>query len=598
MELVNGCIYKPNRILYYINPTDEEKEAFYHGSLPDVLMKYNGAFGTYDQPGLFLLKNGAETKTVLGIEYRADDELVEYPENLDTIEIKGSFMVSSVVTDIQELDDEAVKEGIRIVAEKRNIISSRRDLITPKEYPDIIEVFTLNNRNRILIDTNEVDKDKFFGTPNLVTDLEKSLYYDLNHDVLSGHYNWGHIWPLVSGYGLIGIQDFAFIHFDVKEFKALNVVYGHNVANSVLSKVVEHLNKQDWIYHSARCDNDNFSAMIKDMPEEVMRKKLFDFFEEISVLDNDPSYHIYYRCGVVPMRNTVLLGDRVADAGKQAQRMGTKLYETEITFYNDSMSDNEDWSIKTKKYLDTAIKNDEFLIYLQPKYDIHSEKLLGAEALIRWKYRGKELLSPFRFIPIFETGGLISKLDDIVLHKVCENLKRWKDEGTDLYPISVNLSRKSLFRSDLVDHLTSIVDQYGVDHNLVDFELTETAAYDDQENMVKVLSELKKRGFRISMDDFGTGYSSLSLLSMLPLDTIKIDKSFVDEIGDDKDDDKECIVLRHIIGMGKELKLICLAEGAEEKSQVDKLRTMGLEVVQGYYYSKPLPVEEYELKIK
>lgn len=598
MDLINGCIYKPKRSLFYINPSEEEKQAFFDGIIPERLQKYYGAYGTYDCPGLFIIRQNESVREVLGIEYRGNDDLIDYPEGLEVMELEGSFLISSVVTNIDKLDRDIIDKCIEIISSPDTHLYYHNETVYTTKNAEVVEVFTYSNHNRILVKTHIKNEADFFYEPEPVTDLEKKLYYDVNHDPVTKHYNWNHIWPIISGYGLAGIQDFAFVHFDIKEFKALNVVYGHEVANKVLCRVASHLNEQDWVYHSARCHNDNFAVMIKDMPEDVMRETLLKFFDEISVLDVDANYHIYYRCGVVPMRNTILLGDRVADAGKQVQQMGVKLFETEVLFYDDLMSDAEDWSIKTKSYFDTAIKNDEFLIYLQPKYNIYTNKLYGAEALIRWKYQGKELLSPFRFIPIFETGGLISKLDDIVLHKVCSNLKRWKEEGADLYPISVNLSRKSLGRENLVDHLTSIVDLYDVEHNLIDFELTETAAYDDQANMVRILSDLKSRGFKISMDDFGTGYSSLSLLSTLPLDTIKIDKSFVDKVGTDKDDEKECIVLKHIIEMGKGLKLKCLAEGAEECTQVDRLRELGLEYVQGYYYDKPLPVEEYELRIK
>ena len=457
-------------------------------------------------------------------------------------------------------------------------------------------IFTLNGKTRILIKAKDVSADEFFKMIIPETDNEKTLYNAAYHDQITGHYNWSYIWPIIAGFGLMGIQDFTYVHFDVKEFKALNVVYGHDVANRVLKRIVEHMNETDWIYYSARCDNDNFSMMIKDMPEEETRRKLLGFFDEISVLEEDKNYRIYYRCGVVPMKNALLLGDRVADAGKQVQRMGSKLYKTEVLFYSDSMNDVLDWSIKTKTYLDTAIKQEEFLVYFQPKYDCN-EKIYGAEALIRWNYHGKELLSPGQFIPIFETGGLISKLDDFVLRKVCQYLKKWEKEGLPLYPVSVNLSRKSLGNYNMAEHLSSIVDSYGVDHSLIEFELTESAAYDNQNHLVSVISQLKEKGFKISIDDFGTGYSSLSLLDVMPMDTIKIDKSFVDKIRSTPKDCREHAILKHMIAMIKELNLTSLAEGVEEKEQLDVLLEMGCEVIQGFYYSKPLPVKEYEAKL-
>ncbi|MBO4265802.1 MAG: EAL domain-containing protein, partial [Lachnospiraceae bacterium] len=325
--------------------------------------------------------------------------------------------------------------------------------------------------------------------------------------------------------------------------------------------------------------------------------RLEEFFEGLSHMKEDPAYRVYYRAGVVPMQRAMLSGNRVADAGKMAQAMGTAHNRTEITVYTDKMHDEIMWGNFIKAYVDTAIEKDEFVVYLQPKYDIQTEKIKGAEALIRWNYHGRQLLPPYRFIPFFEKDGSIGKLDDIVLRKVCESFARWKREGKPLYPISVNLSRNRLYDPAIISRLTGIVDSYGVDHALIDFELTESATYDDTDHMLNVLCGLRSRGFKISMDDFGTGYSSLSLLTEMPLDTLKIDKSFVDKIGTENDRSQDVVVIRHIVTLAKELDFVCLAEGAETKSQVDKLRTLGCEVIQGYYYSKPVPIEEYEKKL-
>ena len=172
----------------------------------------------------------------------------------------------------------------------------------------------------------------------------------------------------------------------------------------------------------------------------------------------------------------------------------------------------------------------------------------------------------------------------------------WKKEGKPLYPISVNLSRSRMDNVKLIDNLVSIVDHYGIDHKLIDFELTESATYENMEHMLSVLEELRCRGFKISMDDFGTGYSSLSLLTQMPIDTLKIDKSFVDTVAAENERKEDIIVLRHIITLAKELGFLCLAEGAESKNQVDRLRDLGCEIIQGYYYSKPIPISEYEEK--
>ena len=292
----------------------------------------------------------------------------------------------------------------------------------------------------------------------------------------------------------------------------------------------------------------------------------------------------------------MLSSNRVADAGKMAQKLGVNNNKTDIIVYTDKMYEDNLWGNYIKAYLDTAVANDEFVVYLQPKFDITTGKIKGAEALIRWDFKHKEFLYPGRFIPYFEKDGSIGKIDDIVLEQVCKTFDKWRKEGKILYPISVNLSRARLYDKNIVDHLTEIVDSYGVYHDLIDFELTESASYDSTDQMIHVLNELRSKGYRISMDDFGTGYSSFSLLTQMPLDTLKIDKSFVDKLGGTSVSKQDVAVIRHIISLAKELGFVCLAEGAENKSQIEDLRALGCDVIQGYYYSKPIPCAEYETK--
>ncbi len=592
--LVHGRIYKPKRLLYYIVPTEDEIAAFYKGKMPDRLMEYGGAFGTYDWPGMFILKSDDLRQIVFGIEFRPNDERLHYPEGMECMELPAGFMISTDFPE-EKITLENLKEKIeKVRAEVQNMRFSN-GLVSLQDVPDLIQCLTLNGHNKLVISADAVKSTFGFATPK--TEVEERLYRAAYHDSITGHTNWNYLWPMMANFGENGIQDFVFAHFDVKDFKAINVVYGHEVGNRLLRRIAEKLQNTDWIYHSARCDNDNFAAMIHDMPMEEIQKKMLAFFSDLEILDADDSYHVYFRCGIVPMRVSLLLGDTVADAGKQVQNQGDKLYETEVLVYSEPMQDEIQWSARIRAYLETAIERDEFLIYLQPKYDISTERICGAEALIRWHYKGREMLAPYRFIPVFETGGMISRLDDIVLNKVCQCLKNWEKQGLPLHPISVNLSRKSLANPNLINHLTNIVDFYCVDHGLIDFELTETATYDDQDYMISVIKQLKEQGFKLSMDDFGTGYSSLSLLPIMPFDIIKIDKSFVDGLNTTEKNRKECTMVKYVIAMSKELGYTCLAEGAEYEQQVNLLREYGCEIVQGFYYSKPMPVEEFEAKL-
>ena len=565
-------LYKPDRLLFYTDASEEDIRAFTGGVIPDKISKYTGAFGTYDYPGVFFIKS--LDKPVIGIEFRPDDDKAEYPADLDSIRLNGSYCFSLETDDEIEISRENITTIFKDLAGDGAAHRVYSDLSLKAE-SEVISAFTYSKKLRLLYECelkDEIAKDIISDDADR---FDKALLYKMS-------------------FTDSGISDYTFVHFDIKEFRVINEVYGHNTANRVLRNVVKAMNEADFVYASARCHNDNFAMMIKDMPEDETVRVLEDFFESISRLPEDPAYRIYYRCGVVPMQRTILSGNRVADAAKMAQALGVTPNKTEVTIYTDKMHDDITWGNIIKAYVDTAIAEDEFRVYLQPKFDINREVIEGAEALIRWDYKGKGLLSPGRFVPFFERDGSIGKIDDIVLEKVCKALAQWKAEGKPLYPVSVNLSRKRLYDPNLIEHLVGIIDSHGVDHGLIDFELTESATYDNKEHMLRVLEDLRERGFKISMDDFGTGYSSLSLLTEMPLDTLKIDKSFVDKLGTDNEREQDIVVIRLIIALAKDLGFVCLAEGAEHKEQVDRLRELGCEVIQGYYYSKPISMDEFE----
>lgn len=587
-------LYKPKRILYYVDASEEDIQAFYKGVIPQSLEKYSNAFGTYDYPGIFFVQN--LQKEVIGIEFRGNDSRIEYPTDLKSIELGPAFFYSVEIDDDVEIDFQFIKNLFEKIAKEDNAHRPYSDLCI-EENPKVISVFHGYKKIRILHEWKLYNDKAIHIMQDNYNQFEKeALYKAAFTDLITGNYNWNHLEAFLEVPGDTKIEDYAFAHFDIKQFRVLNEAYGHIAANKILSNIVKAMKEADFVYASARCHNDNFAMILKDMPEAELRQKLYDFFEKLSVLEEDPYYKIYYKCGVVPMQRAMLSGNRVADAAKMAQALCTNQNETEIIFYTDKMHDDLSWGNYIKAYVETAIEQDEFVVYLQPKFDIKTEKIKGSEALIRWNYKNKEFLPPYRFIPFFEKDGSIAEIDDIVLKKVCEAMNRWKKEGKTLYPISVNLSRSRMYDERLIDKLVGIVDSYGVDHHLIDFELTESATYDNMEHMISVLQELRDRGFKISMDDFGTGYSSLSLLTQMPIDTLKIDKSFVDTIANDSERKEDIIVLQHIIGLAKELGFVCLAEGAESRPQIDRLRELGCEIIQGYYFSKPIPLTEYEEK--
>ena len=585
-------VYKPERILYYIEPEEDVIDNARSELLPDAVKQYAGAFGTYDKPGIFFIRElGHE---VFGIEFRKDDEEISYPKDLKSLVLPESFFYSVELDDDTVVNREFIRKLFEEMARDGDAHRLHSDLCINEE-PSVTGVFFDYRKKRILSECRlEEDRAKAIILDDRDGMDRDALFEMAFCDPITGHYTWNHLVAFLEMPMYKGIRDYAFVHFDIKEFRVINEVYGHVTANRVLRRVVQAMKDADFVYTSARCHNDNFAMMIRDMSEEETIKKLRDFFDGLSTLEEDPCYRIYFRCGVVPMTRAIQMGNRVADAGKMAQALGVSPKKTDIIIYTYQMHNDISWGNYIKAYVDTAVTQDEFVVYLQPKFDIRTETICGAEALIRWNYKHKELLPPGRFIPFFEKDGSIGKIDSIVLEKVCEAMARWSSEGKKPVPVSVNLSRNRMYDERLIEHLSETVDRYGLDHALIDFELTESATYDNREHMIRVLEELRREGFEISMDDFGTGYSSLSLLTEMPIDTLKIDKSFVDKVGTPDEKKEDIVVICSIISLAKELGFRCLAEGAETKEQVERLRELGCETIQGFYYSRPIPIPEFE----
>ena len=245
-----------------------------------------------------------------------------------------------------------------------------------------------------------------------------------------------------------------------------------------------------------------------------------------------------------------------------------------------------------EKDLEEGIKNNEFKIYMQPKFDVKTEQIVGAEALIRREKEGK-LIMPNSFIPDYEKTSVITKLDMFVFESICIKIKEWKEKGYKVFPISVNESRKVLYNKNHIKELENIVKKYKVNPNLIELELTETAVVKDIQMAKQAEKDVHSLGFVVSMDDFGVGYSSFYMLKNINIDVLKIDKSFSDEVIKDK---RGRIILESIIDMAKKLEIKTVAEGIETKEQVKYLKEIGCNIIQGYYFERPIPVEEFEEK--
>ncbi len=266
----------------------------------------------------------------------------------------------------------------------------------------------------------------------------------------------------------------------------------------------------------------------------------------------------------------------------------------QIFFFNRRMLEERGWEQWIEGHMQEALSAGEFHMWLQPKYCPRDSRLMGAEALVRWHSPERGIITPGRFIPLFEENGFITKLDDYMLSCVAKLQARWKVEGRKAVPISVNVSRVNFVHEGLAERISQLVDGYGAPHQLVELEVTESAFFDDKETLINTVKQLRAYGFAVSMDDFGAGYSSLNSLKDIPLDVLKLDGEFFR--GDDAMG-RGALIVREAVALAKELDMRVVAEGVESREQVDFLADIGCDMIQGYYFAKPMPVEEFEKRM-
>lgn len=238
-----------------------------------------------------------------------------------------------------------------------------------------------------------------------------------------------------------------------------------------------------------------------------------------------------------------------------------------------------------------ALAEGQFKVYFQPKYDLMTEKIIGAEALVRWQHTELGLISPGKFIPIFEDNGFITELDVYVWEECCRFMHKRKQLGLSVVPVSINVSRVDIYNEDIVKILCNLVKKYDLEPELLHLEITESVYINDSGKINVVLNQVKEKGFIIEIDDFGSGYSSLSILSEIPMDIIKMDMKFFQSEKNTKVKQK---IIYSVIKLAKWMNLFVIAEGVETKEQLDYLRKMKCHFAQGFYFAKPMPAEEFE----
>lgn len=423
--------------------------------------------------------------------------------------------------------------------------------------------------------------------------LDRVVMVDLDTDIpsLSGVMKYA---GMLFATGRIG--GYRVIFFNIHNFKYVNKVFPYSQGDIVLknySQLVTSYLLEDEIV--GRLGGDNYVMLVHSERCEEMLDRLQNMRITHSWNGTTKEFLLGVTAGVsrlddIPEPRQVM--NRSSIAYQAARRRGAgSVVEYTAQLQDDLMRDES-----VLANFRQALAGREFVVYYQPKVSLEDNTICGAEALVRWIRKG-ELVPPMSFIPQLEREGSVCQLDYYVLERVCEFLKDRKDKGLPMVGISVNFSRKHLEETDLVERVVKMIDSYGIDHKYIEIELTESEDFQNYEIMSNVINGLKHNGIGTSIDDFGTGFSSLNMIKQVDLNVIKIDKSFIPLESEYEGKSKDVVMFKSIVKLIRELDKKIVAEGVETTKQLEYLKEVGCDIVQGYVFDKPLPQPEFEKRL-
>lgn len=395
-----------------------------------------------------------------------------------------------------------------------------------------------------------------------------------------------------------GAPQYALIYTNLEKFKVLNEQFGRTICDNILhtiyNVIASNLKSNECI---GRITADNFCILLQYEDEATTIKRFEEWYAaaEEFVLAAKPSWSLpVAEFGIYIIENDTIPFPQMIDRAKLAlkelpRNINNRMY---YAIYDDEVRRQLFREKQLEDMIDSAMKNHEFQVYLQPKYRADTLTIGGAEALVRWVSATEGIIFPDEFIPLFEKNGFIMQLDLLVFEDVCRTIRSWIDSGLQPVKISVNCSRVHLKRADFINDYRRIAYQYNIPNKLIEIELTESIVMEDSERLTSIIATIHQSGFGCSMDDFGSGYSSLNLLQSIPVDTLKLDKIFFRNAS--KDPKRMESIISSVISMAKALSMVTVAEGVEQQDQVQMLQKLGCDYIQGYVFAKPMPIPEFE----
>ncbi len=381
----------------------------------------------------------------------------------------------------------------------------------------------------------------------------------------------------------------AILMLDIDNFKIINEIYDMEKGDVVLKNISDIIGKyieENGVY--ARFNDDVFAIMYKYVNEKDLTLFAKNIASEIEKIDL--SIKVVPSIGIYEITDKNIPLNIMCDKANLAKRTKKGLVGERYAFYDESLSLAIMADKEIEDEMKSALDNNEFVMYLQPKIGMETNLPCGSEALIRWNHKEKGLIPPNNFVPLFEKNGFIVEIDKFMWEEACKVIRSWIDKGLEPLPISVNISRIHFKYENIVEIIENLVKKYDIPKRYLELELTESAFLDNEGAVNSAIIDLQELGYTIAMDDFGIGYSSLNMLRKLPVNVLKLDRGFINEA---TCTERGFIVLSHIIQMARDLKATVVCEGIETPIQVNMLKQAGGDIAQGFYYARPMPINEY-----
>ena len=528
-------------------------------------------------------------------------------------------------------DVTALPQGISFVADEMRIgqihVAFNGEDILLKEFtpykkydtrllnePDYEFVHSVVNENDTMIQFWKLDSDVVWDDSDrqnmddmarfLLLYLGRTKYlYEAKmaaaHDELTGLVNLTGFTQTLSSFMEQGVaHKYTVLYMSAYKFKLISQKYGYDIGNQAMIQIADKLKAMTGEMSSdqvvARLVNDNFAVIVRTSNLEKYLEMLSDVELDLSMNHEIIKQRIAFIVGVYHIKESDRNVQMPLEYAMAAYSISKQGEQSNVVYFNEEIHNHFLKEKDIEARMQDALDAGEFVVYYQPKINLDDFCIGGAEALVRWNDNG-EIIPPMEFIPLFERNGFICNVDFFVLNSVCQSIRKWLDEGLDVVPISVNFSKVHLANENFANEIVQMVKKYRVPTKYLEVEFTESANMEDTTLLTQAVDILKSYGIASSMDDFGTGSSSLSLLTSLPVDVLKIDKSLLEA---DAVSERERVIVSNIVHMVQDLDIDVIMEGVETVEQVNFLKQINCNLVQGFLFDKPLPKEEFEERLQ